>query len=107
VAEIELHDEIEAWLDSLSQDDWERVVVIIDRLAALGSTARMPFSRSLGEGVFELRFTLGRTARRVTYRFTKDGRIILLTTFRKQRDNERHEVARAKRAADACAVDYP
>ena len=73
MAEIELHDEIEAWLDSLSQDDWERVVVIIDRLAALGSTARMPFSRSLGEGVFELRFTLGRTARRVTYRFTKMG----------------------------------
>ena len=68
MAEIELHDEIEAWLDTLSQDDWERIVVIIDRLAALGSTARMPFSRSLGKGVFELRFTLGRTARRVTYR---------------------------------------
>ncbi len=27
--------------------------------------------------------TLGPTARRITYRFTKDGRIILLTTFRK------------------------
>ncbi|GAA4384592.1 hypothetical protein GCM10023152_35100 [Agromyces bauzanensis] len=82
-------------------------MAIIDRLAILGSTARMPFSRSLGEGLFELRFTLGRTARRVTYRFTRDGRIILLTTFRKHRDNERQEVARAKRAADACAVDYP
>lgn len=107
MAEIELHDEIEAWLDSLGQDDWERVVAIVDRLATLGSTARMPLSRSLGEGLFELRFTLGRTARRITYRFTKDGRIILLTTFRKQRDNERHEVARAKRVAEECAVDYP
>ncbi|MCW5952579.1 MAG: type II toxin-antitoxin system RelE/ParE family toxin [Propionibacteriaceae bacterium] len=52
----------------------------------IGSTARTPFSRSLGDGLFELRFALGPTARRITYRFTKDGRIILLTTFRKQRD---------------------
>lgn len=107
MAEIELHDEIEVWLDELGWEDWERVAVIIDRLAVLGSTARMPLSRSLGDGVFELRFAIGRTARRITYRFTKDGQIILLTTFRKQRDNERHEVARAKRASEECAVDYP
>ena len=48
----------------------------------------MPLSRSLGDGLFELRFSLGSTARRITYRFTDDGRIVLLTTFRKQRDNE-------------------
>jgi hypothetical protein len=107
MAEIELHDEITAWLDTLTQDEWDRVVVLVDRLAELGSTARMPFSRSLGDGLFELRFTLGPTARRITYRFTKDGRIILLTTFRKQRNNERTEVARARRAADECAIEYP
>ena len=107
MAEIELHAEVEAWLACLHRTEWERVVVIVDRLASLGSAARMPYSRSLGEGLFELRFTLGRTARRITYRFTKDGRIILLTTFRKQRDNERHEVARARRAADECAIEYP
>ncbi|MCL2468221.1 MAG: type II toxin-antitoxin system RelE/ParE family toxin [Micrococcales bacterium] len=67
----------------------------------------MPLSRSLGEGPFELRFTLGPTTRRITYRFTKDGRIVLLTTFRKQRDNEHAEVARAWRAAQACAAEYP
>ncbi|MEA4943841.1 MAG: type II toxin-antitoxin system RelE/ParE family toxin [Propionicimonas sp.] len=107
MAEIELHDEIKAWLDTLAQDEWERVVVVVDRLAELGSTARMPFSRSLGEGLFELRFALGHTARRITYRFTKDGRIILLTTFRKQRNNERNEVTRARRAAEECAIKYP
>ena len=53
------------------------------------ATARMPFSKSLGDGLFEMRFTLGQTARRITYRFTKDGRIVLLTTFRKQRLNQR------------------
>ena len=105
--EIELHDEVVSWLSTLTVDEWERVVVIVDRLAELGPAARMPFSRSLGEGLFELRFTLGPTARRITYRFTKDGRIVLLTTFRKQRNNERAQIARARRAAQACAVDYP
>lgn len=107
MAEIELHDEIAAWLGTLNQDEWERVVVVIDRLAELGSTARMPFSRSLGNGLFELRFTLGPTARRVTYRFTRDGRIVLLTAFRKQRNNERVEIARARRAADECVIEHP
>jgi ribosome-binding protein aMBF1 (putative translation factor) len=97
VAEVELHDEVAEWMDSLDDAEWDRTVVVIDRLAALGSAARMPLSKSLGDGLFELRFTLGSTARRITYRFTKDGRIILLTTFRKQRNNERNEITRARK----------
>ena len=77
--------------------------IIVDRLVGLGSQARMPLSRSLGDGLFELRFTLGPTARRIT----KDGRIILLTTFRKQRNNERAEVARARKVAEDCAKRFP
>ena len=88
---------------SLDDTERDRTVVAIDRLAELGSTARMPFSRALGDGLFELRFTLGPTARRITYRFTTNNRIILLTTFRKQRNNERAEIARARRIADECA----
>lgn len=107
MADVELHDEVADWLDTLNVREWDRVVVIVDRLADLGSKARMPLSRSLGEGLFELRFTLGPTARRITYRFTKDGRIILLTTFRKQRNNERDEIARARKAAAECAQRYP
>jgi len=91
----------------LDDNEWDRTVVVIDRLSALGPKARMPLSRSLGDGLFELRFTLGPTARRITYRFTKDGRIILLTTFRKQRQNERTEIARARKAAEACALRFP
>ncbi|MGH3351094.1 MAG: type II toxin-antitoxin system RelE/ParE family toxin [Nocardioides sp.] len=105
--EVELHDEVAKWLDALRDEQWDRVVVIVDRLADLGSRARMPLSRSLGAGLFELRFTLGPTARRITYRFTKDARIILLTTFHKQRDNERGEVARARAAAAECARRKP
>ena len=107
VITVELHDEIVDWMDSLDDDEWDRVVVVVDRLAALGSSARMPLSKSLGDGLFELRFTLGPTARRITYRFTKDGRVVLLTTFRKQRNNERAEVARARKAAEDCARSNP
>ena len=107
MADVELHDEIVEWMDSLDEDDWDRAVVVIDRLVALGSSARMPLSRSLGDGLCELRFTLDSTARRITYRFTRSGRIVLLTTFRKQRNNERIEIARARRAAEDCARANP
>jgi putative component of toxin-antitoxin plasmid stabilization module len=107
VAEVELHDEIVDWMDSLDDDEWDRTVVVIDRLADLGSSARMPLSRSLGDGLFELRFTLGPTARRIAYRLTKDGRVVLLTTFRKQRNNERTEIARARKVAEDCARRNP
>ena len=42
---------------------------------------------------------MGPTARRITYRFTTDNRIVLLTTFRKQRNNERTEIERARQVA--------
>ena len=94
-------------MDTLDDDEWDRTVVVIERLAAVGPSARMPLSRSLGDGLFELRFTLGPTARRITYRFTKDGRVVLLTTFRKQRNNERAEIGRARKVATECAKQYP
>ena len=98
-----MRDEIAEWLASLDTTERERTVIVIDRLADLGSVARVPFSRALGNGLLELRFTLGPTTRRITYRFTKDNRIILLTTFRKQRNNERSEMTRARSVADDCA----
>ncbi|MGH9189709.1 MAG: type II toxin-antitoxin system RelE/ParE family toxin [Acidimicrobiales bacterium] len=107
MADIELHEEVAAWLGSLDNIQWQRTAVVIDRLATLGSSARMPLSRSVGDGLFELRFTLGPTARRITYRFTKDGRIVLLSTFRKRRNNERHEITRAREMAETCARENP
>ena len=105
--EVEAHDEVVEWLYGLSSAEWDRVAVVIDRLAEQAQQARMPLSRSLGNGLFELRISLGPTARRITYRFTSDGRIVLLTTFRKQRDNERAEVARARQVARDCANNDP
>ena len=58
-------------MGTLDESESDRTMVVIDRVATLGSSARMPLSKSLGDGLFELRFTLGPTARRITYRFHK------------------------------------
>lgn len=52
----------------------------------------------LGSGLRELRFSCEGVARRVTYYFDPERKVIVLTTFRKQRNNERGEVERARRA---------
>ena len=66
------------------------------------SALRMPISRSLNDGLFELRFDLERQAHRVTYYFAARRRIVMLTVFRKQRMNERHEANRAREAMARC-----
>jgi hypothetical protein len=66
VADAELHDEVVDWLDTLTDHEWQWIVVIVDPLADLGHQARMPLSRSLGDGLSGRRFTLGPTARRIT-----------------------------------------
>jgi phage-related protein len=70
----------------------------LDRLAAVGPALTMPHSRTLGGGLRELRFTCQGVARRVTYYLDLERKVITLTTFRKQRDNERREVQRARQA---------
>ncbi len=67
------------------------MVAAVERLAEDGNRLRFPASRALGGGLFELRVGLDRVARRITFYFADDRRIILLTTFRKQRQNERAE----------------
>jgi hypothetical protein len=88
---------------SLDDAEWARTAEVIDRLATLGTSARMPLSRNLGSGPFVLRFTLGLAPQRITYRFRADGRIELLTAFRKRRDNELPEIQRARFIAEDSA----
>ena len=99
---IELEPEVEQWLDELTPKQFGAIAFHIDRLAAQGSALRMPISRSLDGGLFELRFDLERQALRITYYFATVRRIVLLTVFRKQRMNERHEVTRAREAMARC-----
>ncbi len=99
---VELEPEVEQWLGSLLPGQFATAASRIDFLGEWGASLRMPRSRSLGAGLFELRFDLGREARRITFFFPGDGRIVLLTTFHKQRQNERLEVERARLAMRTC-----
>ena len=102
---IELEPEVEQWLESLTAGHFATVASRIEYLGEHGAAIRMPRSRSLGDGLFELRFDLAQKAQRITFYFPEGRRIVLLTTFRKQRQNERAEVARARQALARCIAE--
>lgn len=98
---VEISPEVETWYATLKSKDKAMADRAFDRLAEHGPALRMPHARPLGGGLCELRFTCEATARRVTYYIDTRRRVITLTTFRKQRQNERREVTRARQAMRA------
>ena len=102
---VEVEPEVEQWIESLSVREFATVVAAVERLAKDGNRLRFPASRAPGDGLFELRVGLDRVARRITFYFADNRRIVLLTTFRKQRQNERAEVRRARRAMRRCLAE--
>ena len=103
--DIELCDEVERWYLGLRVRDRAFADRAFDRLAALGPALAMPHSRMLGASLRELRFTCEGVARRVTYYIDVERKVIALTTFRKQRSNERQEVERARTAMSTDQAD--
>lgn len=98
---VELSDEVHAWYMGLSPAGKAAADRIIERSATQGHMLRMPHARSLGDGLYELRFACENVNRRITYVLDTGRRVITLATFRKQRQNERAEVLRARRAQAA------
>jgi hypothetical protein len=98
---VEFSEEVRVWYVHLTPAGKAATDRIVERLEALGNLLRMPHSRSLGDGLYELRFTCEGVARRITYVFDPARQAVTLTTFRKQRQNERAEVLRARRAQAA------
>ncbi|KDA04956.1 toxin RelE [Microbacterium sp. CH12i] len=98
---VEFSDEVRDWYFALSPEGKAATQRIVARLEDRGHMLSMPHSRQLGDGLRELRFTCEGVARRITYVLDPDRSAVTLTTFRKQRNNERHEVLRARRAKTA------
>jgi hypothetical protein len=98
---VEFSEEVRVWYIGLSPPAQAAADRILERLEAQGHMLRMPHSKPLGDGLFELRFTCEGVARRITYVLDPDRQAVTLTTFRKQRHNERAEVLRARRAQAA------
>ncbi|MHB1511137.1 MAG: type II toxin-antitoxin system RelE/ParE family toxin [Acidimicrobiales bacterium] len=100
--EVELEAEVTSWYLALDHDNKDIVAAHVELLEEYGHLLRMPHSRPLGDGLFELRFDMSRQAWRITYWYRPDGVVVLLTVFRKQRNYERVEVRRALAALDRC-----
>ncbi|WP_062378978.1 type II toxin-antitoxin system RelE/ParE family toxin [Demequina pelophila] len=96
---VQFSDEVREWYLGLRPADQAIADRILERLASQGNDLRMPHSRSLGAGLYELRFHCENVARRITYVVDVERSVLTLTTFRKQRLNERAEILRARRAA--------
>jgi hypothetical protein len=96
--EVELSTEVADWYITLKTEDRARARRSIELLKVRGPQLSMPHSRTLGEGLRELRFDCENVARRITYYWDENRRAITLTTFRKQRQSEQREVKRAVKA---------
>ena len=106
--DVEIEPEVRLWLTNLSANDYERAQHAANRLAHYATTLDEPHSRYLGSGVRELRFEMGRNreAVRISYWLAPERRIVLLTVFRKTRQRENAEVARAKRTKASCEAEH-
>ncbi len=96
--DIELSEEVVRWYVPLHARDRAFADRALDRLVSTGPRLRMPHSRALGGSLHELRFTCEGVPRRITFAFAEGREVTMLTTYRKQRDRERHEVDRAHQA---------
>jgi hypothetical protein len=88
--------EVKEWYSALDIKNKARADRILGLLAEQGPLLGMPHSRLLGDGLRELRFICEDVARRITYILEPERRVITLTTFRKQRQNEAREITRAR-----------
>jgi hypothetical protein len=104
--DFELEPEVRDWLDSLSDSDFKRVDEVCGMLAEKGSELGGPWSDHLEGPVWELPIRLRDVAARITYWCTADGRIVLLTVFRKTKQHEQRQIDRAVRAQKSCERDH-
>ncbi|MGW0390741.1 type II toxin-antitoxin system RelE/ParE family toxin [Streptomyces sp. NPDC003042] len=106
--DIEIEPEVRLWLMNLSDADYLVAEHVVGLLLGSPTTLGEPYSRHLGDGVRELRFNLGRdhTAVRISYWLAPCRRIVLLTVFRKTRQREDREVARAVLAKQHCKAEH-
>ncbi len=75
-------------------------------LAEKGTELGGPWSDHLEGPVWELRIRLRDVAARITYWCTADGKIVLLTVFRKTRQHDQRQIDRAVRVQKACERDH-
>ena len=93
--------EVERWFNKLTKTQAESVAKELALLAKCGNELRLPHSRSLGKGLFELRErTYGY---RLYYTFYEEKIIVLLTAGDKS--TQKKDIAKARARLLDLAVD--
>lgn len=87
---------IEDWFDALSPEQFKSVAKELTMLGLMGNALRMPHSKPLGEGLFELRER--KYGYRIYYTFHRGPMIIVLATGDKKSQAKDIKIARARLA---------
>ena len=89
---IEYADFVEAWLDSLTNQQLKFVAKELKLLELSGNKLKLPHSKSLGDGLFELRER--KFGYRLYYTFNK-GKIVLLL-YAGDKSSQKRDIKKAK-----------
>ena len=85
---------IEKWLDKLTRDQLKSVAKEIAMIEEVGNELKLPHSRALGKGLFELRER--RYGLRIYYCFQGESIIILLAAGSKKTQENDIKIARER-----------
>ncbi|MCD8230708.1 MAG: type II toxin-antitoxin system RelE/ParE family toxin [Clostridiales bacterium] len=89
---------IEEFLNSLSIKMRTKALRMIALLEQHGNELREPYSKSLDNGIFELRIQQGSNTARILYFFMVDNQIVLINGFiKKTQKTPAQEITKAKR----------
>ena len=88
----------EQFMRSLDKKMSARLYAIVEVLDEKGNQLREPYSKYLGDGIFEIRGKVGNDISRVLYFFWNEGKIVLTNGFiKKTQKTPRREIERAKK----------
>ena len=75
---------VEEFITSLDMKMQAKMIVLLELLEEKGNQLREPYSKSIDDGIFELRCKVGNNITRILYFFYYEGKIILTNGFVKK-----------------------
>ena len=88
---------VKEFIDSLDNKMKARVIRTIELLEKYGNQLRLPYSKSLGDGIFELRCQQSNNITRILYFFYVNQNIVMTNGFtKKTQKTPRNEIELAK-----------
>ncbi len=92
---------VKEFINSLEPKMQAKFIGFLELLQDYGNSLREPYSKSLGDGIFELRCKVGNNISRVLYFFYFEGKIVLTNGFvKKTQKTPASEIKLAKRYRD-------